>query len=735
LTRFEGRNIAPRSQSNGGVVHPPLHWLAMVQERAPHLLEPGGPLSTDSTELSTDPVSLDVSPFAPLVKPNSGFFRKSLFLLGQWLLRLGHILTDGQYVRSRPYPCGNNSKPPDHWLAMIQSQNPSPLNLGNSFEISKRVFQRPDLQLDGPRYGILQPSHNLVNRVSSDVGNLSNSSDGVGLSKISVVSPKQLNMANFGWPLVKLCKRLSSLTLTFTAKQHVLVSADGLKSGNAGEDSMRSASKVEFRDNVTRLGQVKNFGSRADGIDAKGLLGSTGRVRSLSLSKLLTGFIKRLGTINFSWSPVKFGKWLLSLGRIFVPRWRTVGELGDIGKKYTPQRYPEQRFDKLESESNLGLDTYSQQTIGLDQKTGREVHTNLKKLLKSYNQADSNDSCELPKVYSVYSDPGKFNWSLARFGRWLFSLRHVAAGKHTVTLLKGGDYRQQHFEQLSDQIRFSDNAMASSGQEVSDVTSVPLSSRADNNQTGRPGSSCSLSDIKYSTSLSGPLAHWLALVRKKTPHFSVSRNISKNTESYPGAVGFISSDEAVSSSWCHSSASYNDVMREPNYPSPSKVADHNNDGIISNPPFADIGTNTDRAKRRYSGTSATIDPVSHTRQSVADVRANHTGEKISHSWPNESTFHSLSEIDEAQVTTWPALPDDPGPVEVDALERVKSKEPTEDYSWPEFLSSSVKNGFNSPPVTAKFSSLLITDGTSLAKVIDTTKERKQRELMGTLWNA
>ena len=68
-------------------------------------------------------------------------------------------------------------------------------------------------------------------------------------------------------------------------------------------------------------------------------------------------------------------------------------------------------------------------------------------------------------------------------------------------------------------------------------------------------------------------------------------------------------------------------------------------------------------------------------------------------------------------------------------EEVTVKQFKEQFTWPEFSSNSSRDTISESPVAKSSDTSLTAPRRNVTKVIDTMKERKQRELTGRLWNA
>ena len=98
--------------------------------------------------------------------------------------------------------------------------------------------------------------------------------------------------------------------------------------------------------------------------------------------------------------------------------------------------------------------------------------------------------------------------------------------------------------------------------------------------------------------------------------------------------------------------------------------------------------------------------------------------------------------EQVQEAVWPALPDEEnsdgharrigGAV---LSEKAPTKTAIEDIVWPELMPNSSIDRPGAVTEVEKFNALSTANNTGITKILDTMKERKQRELKGTLWNA
>ena len=136
MTKFREGGFPPLSKNRDNSSQPPAHWLDMVQNRAPHLLESDGPFNF-TNELSKGAINPDKTS-ANTHNPQLGFIRRLVIFFGELLLHLGQKLVDAQIDTTEQsayehlertstlgegnIDFGRNKQAPAHWSNMVQSK-------------------------------------------------------------------------------------------------------------------------------------------------------------------------------------------------------------------------------------------------------------------------------------------------------------------------------------------------------------------------------------------------------------------------------------------------------------------------------------------------------------------------------------------------------------------------------------------------------------------------------------
>ena len=700
MTKFEDGDFPPLNKNRDNDTQPPAHWLSMVQNRAPHLLESDGPFNFTS-ELSEGELSEgDINPNKISANVNNsqlGYIRRLVILFGELLLHLGQKLVATQTTTpeqsayehlERPPSVSEintdsegNKQPPAHWLSMVQSKTPlSPTqHLRNLKEPSSAASVK--ISTESISADLNQDS---INKVLNKTGSTSDASDRL--------PPQHLNSPDntinqppvaFGQWLCYLGQIvIDKLRAIFYSKTSRQTHTGGYSANLPNTDEIQ-VSRVKSKHSYfkTKNRTNANFSNNEHDVDLNG---------SFKVS------LKRLQTIGFSWSMINFGKWLSWLSRLF--------SLSSSDQPSSDQPYT--------------LNRRHIPSHGADNRLIADATMLLKPSIHGSDSQVSPDESSIKSPKKTNPDRVSFSWPLIKLSAWLSSLGQLFIDGHhalreSTNYKSIDDHRDTAYCQLMETPaeRCTDsNSMPSDSFNHFQVSSEPdVVSHSNHADTTPNMLSTELSSSSEIVNSSKPLTsfnNWLSsLIYKFIDKTDATVDLKSNDHFRPLHNVDIPAD-ILSERQINASDDSDKKLK-------AQVAEHvesmeNIESTALSPDYQSLAGATKRERR------------------------------LSFSSNDHFTF----ENQQVQKSTWPTLPDEENPDEystgigVAALsEKTSTKMAVEDIVWPELITNSSMDHSSTLTEVEKFNALSTANNSGITKILDTMKERKQRELKGTLWNA